>query len=92
MDRDKDMPRAPEETEFEEFDPERQRKLANEAWLREHYKIVAPLLILALLAVFILPLVFLSFLEALVIQIAGAGFLYLLGRKYTTAFDHRRIF
>ena len=41
---------------------------------------------------FILPLVFLSFLEALVIQIAGVGALYMLGRKYTTAFDKRRIF
>lgn len=86
-----DLPPEPEPEEEPE-DPERQRKLANEAWLQAHYKIVAPALVLGLLAVFILPLLFLSFLEALVIQIGGAGFLYLLGKKYTTAFDRRRIF
>ena len=73
-------------------DPEEQEKLANEAWLQKHYKIVAPLLIVVILALFVLPLVFLSFLEALVIQIAGAGILYLLGRKFTTAFDRKRPF
>jgi uncharacterized membrane protein len=73
-------------------DPEERAKQANEAWLREHYKIVAPLLILFILAIFVLPLLFFSFLEALVIQIAGAGLLYLLGRRFTTAFDHKRPF
>jgi len=87
-----DTPPSPEEKEPAWVDPEEQAKLANEAWLRRHYKVVAPLLILFILAVFVLPLVFLSFLEALVIQIAGAGVLYLLGRKFTTAFDHKRPF
>ncbi len=82
----------PPEQEPEWIDPEAEAKQAREAWLRRHWKIVAPLLILALLAIFVLPLLFLSFVEALVVQIAGAGVLYLLGRKYTTAFDQRRIF
>ena len=81
-----------QEPEPEWIDPELEEKKANEAWLQKHWKIVTPLIIALLLAVFILPLVFLSFLEALVIQIAGAGVLYMLGRKYTTAFDKRRIF
>ncbi len=81
-----------QEAEPEWVDPEKQAKQANEAWLRGHYKIVAPLLILFILAIFVLPLLFFSFLEALVIQIAGAGLLYLLGRKFTTAFDHKRPF
>ncbi|MCF8043191.1 MAG: hypothetical protein K9K65_15065 [Desulfarculaceae bacterium] len=78
--------------EPEWIDPELEVKKAREAWLQRHWKIVTPLLIAVMLAVFILPLVFLSFLEALVIQIAGAGILYMLGRKFTTAFDKRRIF
>lgn len=87
-----DDPRPPQENEPPWVDPEEQAKQANEAWLQRHWKIVAPVLILFLLAVFILPLFFLSFLEALVIQIAGAGLLYLLGRKFTTAFDRKRPF
>ncbi|MBU1275541.1 MAG: hypothetical protein KJ720_09205 [Proteobacteria bacterium] len=82
----------PPEQEPEWIDPEVEAKKANEAWLQRHWKIVTPLLILALLAIFVLPLLFFSFLEALVVQIAGAGVLYLLGRKFTTAFDKRRIF
>lgn len=78
--------------EPEWIDPELEAKKAREAWLQQHWKIVTPLLIVVVLAVFILPLVFMSFLEALVIQIAGAGVLYMLGRKFTTAFDKRRIF
>ena len=74
------------------MDPETQAKLDNEAWLQKHWLVVLPLLIMAVLALFILPLIFLSFLEALVIQIAGAGLLYILGKKFTTAFDKRRIF
>ena len=88
MDRD---PRPPEQ-EPAWIDPEQQAKQAREAWLQAHWKIVAPLLILFILAVFVLPLFFLSFLEALCIQVAGAGLLYLLGRKYTTAFDRKRPF
>ncbi|RJX36466.1 MAG: hypothetical protein C4525_00660 [Desulfarculus sp.] len=91
MSPERDLPPEPNQ-EPDRDDPERRQKLANEAWLQARYKIVAPLLILAMLAVFILPLLFLSFLEALVIQIAGAGALYLLGKKFTTAFDRRRIF
>lgn len=80
------------EPEPEWIDPELEAKKAHEAWLQRHWKVVTPLIILVVLGVFILPLVLLSFLEALVIQIAGAGILYMLGRKYTTAFDKRRIF
>lgn len=85
-------PPPDQEQEPEWIDPELEAKKAREAWLQQHWKIVTPLLIVVVLAVFILPLVFLSFLEALVIQIAGAGILYMLGRKFTTAFDKRRIF
>jgi hypothetical protein len=85
-------PPPDQDQEPEWIDPELEAKKANEAWLQAHWKIVTPLLIVVVLAVFILPLVFLSFLEALVIQIAGAGVLYMLGRKFTTAFDKRRIF
>ena len=85
-------PPPDQDQEPEWIDPELEAKKAREAWLQQHWKIVTPLLIVVILAVFILPLVFLSFLEALVIQIAGAGVLYMLGRKFTTAFDKRRIF
>lgn len=85
-------PPPDQEQEPEWIDPELEAKKAREAWLQAHWKIVTPLLIMALLAVFVLPLLFFSFLEALVIQIAGAGVLYMLGRKFTTAFDKRRIF
>ena len=88
----KQAPPPPPDQEPEWIDPELEAKKAHEAWLQRHWKIVTPLLIVVMLAVFILPLVFLSFLEALVIQIAGAGVLYMLGRKFTTAFDKRRIF
>ncbi len=88
----RDNPPPPEQQEPAWVDPEQEAKQAREAWLQRHWKIVTPLLILFILAVFILPLFFFSFLEALVIQIAGAGVLYLLGRKFTTAFDRRRIF
>ncbi|MCB2225426.1 MAG: hypothetical protein KQH53_02020 [Desulfarculaceae bacterium] len=74
------------------IDPEERAKQANEAWLQGHWKIVAPLLILFVLAVFVVPLFFFSFLEALCIQIGGAAVLYLLGRKFTTAFDRKRPF
>lgn len=82
----------PPEQEPAWIDPEEQAKQANEAWLQRHWKIAAPLLILFVLAIFVLPLFFFSFLEALCIQIAGAGALYLLGRKFTTAFDRKRPF
>jgi hypothetical protein len=89
------MPKNHEPQNQEEkawVDPATQAKLDNEAWLQEHYRVVVPLLILAVLAMFILPLVFLSFLEALCIQIGGAGLLYILGKKYTTAFGGKRPF
>ncbi|MCB2192680.1 MAG: hypothetical protein KQI62_14005 [Deltaproteobacteria bacterium] len=85
-------PEQEQDQEPEWIDPELEEKKAREAWLQKHWKIVTPLLIAVILAVFVLPLVFLSFLEALVIQIAGAGILYMLGRHFTTAFDKRRIF
>lgn len=47
-------PQGPE-PEPEWIDPELEEKKANEAWLQKHWKIVTPLLIALLLAVFILP-------------------------------------
>ena len=48
---------------------------------------VAPLLVGFLLGLFIVPLFYLSFLEALCLQMGGAGLLFILGKMFTTAFD-----
>ncbi|KIX12250.1 hypothetical protein [Dethiosulfatarculus sandiegensis] len=70
-----------------ENDPERQKKLQFEAFLRRHHKIVAGLLIGFCLATFILPWIFASFGTALIFQVLGAILLYTGGRTLTTAFD-----
>jgi len=69
------------------LDEDQQRKLKVEAFLRRHWKITAPALIVVFLAFFILPWVFGTFLTALGIQVIGCAALYILGRAYTTAFD-----
>jgi len=68
-------------------DENQRRKLAVEAFLRRHYKITAPALIIVFLAFFILPWVFGTFITALGIQVIGCFVLYVLGRTYTTAFQ-----
>ncbi len=72
------------------LDPDTRWKLANEAWLQEHWKLVLPVIIAVGLILFVLPWVFLSFLPALGIQLFSVLGLYLVGRRYTTAFDRRR--
>ena len=79
----------PEQTEQTQTARERARakKLRNEEFLKRHWKIVAPLLVGFLLGLFIVPLFYLSFLEALCLQMGGAGLLFILGKMFTTAFD-----
>jgi len=63
------------------------RRQRGDAFLRRHWKLAAPLLILFMLALFVLPWVWFSFVEALCLQVGGAGLLYILGRLFTTAFN-----
>ncbi len=63
------------------------RKRRNEAYLRRHWRVAAPLLVVFLLGLFLVPLFYLSFVEALCLQLGGAGLLLLLGKMFTTAFD-----
>lgn len=72
---------------FEFVDERLRRKKRNEAFLRRYWKITAPLLVGFLLALFVVPLFYFTFLEALSLQLGGAGLLFLLGKIFTTAFD-----
>ena len=65
----------------------RAKKLRNEEFLKRNWKVVTPLLIGFLLGLFIVPLFYFSFLEALCLQMGGAGLLFILGKMFTTAFD-----
>lgn len=82
--------REPQNLEW--TDPEERAKRENEAWLRARHRVVAPLLIGLVLAIFIIPWLFMSFLGALAVQIVGCLALYLFGKKFTTAFDKKRPF
>lgn len=70
-------------------EPSLERKRALEARLQRRPWLSAGLLIALLLAVFILPLIWLDFITALAVQVCGAGFLYIFGRWFTTAFASR---
>lgn len=63
-----------------------QRRLRNEAFLQRHWKIAAPLIIVAALALFVLPWLFLPMVAALFVQIVACMGVYLLARAHTTAF------
>lgn len=70
-------------------DPDTRWKLANEAWLQAHWKIVLPVILALAFVVFILPWVFFSFLTALGIQLFGAAAFWVTAKRYTTAFDRK---
>lgn len=70
-------------------DPDTRWKLANEAWLQGHWKIMLPLILVLAFVVFILPWVFFSFLTALGIQLFGAAAFWVVFKRYTTAFDRK---
>jgi hypothetical protein len=78
---------ATAQAQAEWVDPETRWKRANEAWLQARWKLVVPAVLAAAFVVFILPWVFLSFLPALAVQLGGCVGFYLLGKRYTTAFD-----
>jgi hypothetical protein len=78
---------ATAEPEAEWVDPETRWKRANEAWLQARWRLVLPAVLAAAFVVFILPWVFLPFLPALAVQLGGCVGFYLLGKRYTTAFD-----
>ena len=71
------------------LDPDTRWKLANEAWLQAHWKIVLPVILALAFVVFILPWVFFSFLTALGIQLFGAAAFWVTAKRYTTAFDKK---
>lgn len=68
-------------------DEDRERKLAVEEFLRKHHKTATPLIIIGGLGLFVLPWIFLDFLTALSIQVFACLILYLLVKRFTTAYD-----
>jgi hypothetical protein len=78
------------ENQGEWLDPDTRWKLANEAWLQAHWKIVLPVILAIAFVVFILPWVFFSFLTALGIQLFGVAAFWAVAKRYTTAFSKNR--
>jgi hypothetical protein len=91
MEEEINKPDSAEQLEEQQIaDPDLRWKLANEAWLQAHWKIVLPVILAIAFAVFILPWVFFSFLTALGIQLFGAVAFWVAAKRYTTAFSKDR--
>ena len=69
------------------YDEDTERKLAVEGFLQRHHKIALPVIIIGGLCLFVLPWVFMDFLTALSIQVFACLILYLLVKRFTTAYD-----
>lgn len=63
-----------------------QRRRRNTAFLRRHWRVAAPLIIIAAVALFVLPWLFLPMIVALCWQAIACMGVYLLARSQTTAF------